>query len=116
MAKIFELFSKDYTEIQKVAVAALDAGELVTLQETNGFPLIDVAIGDQYTLITKGEKVKAAKTAAAILAGDAVYHVTATDNVAIAGDTLVGYAYEDAAIDTTHIIIVFDGEAAFLKA
>ncbi len=115
MAKILELFSVNYTEIQKVAVGVLAAGELVTLQEVNGFPVIDVAIGDQYTLITKAEKVKVEKTAAAILAGDAVYYVNATDNVAIAGDILLGYAYEDAADSDTHIIIVFDGMAAFEK-
>ncbi len=115
MAKTLELFSKNYTEIQKVAAGALSAGDLVTLQETNGFTLIDVAIGDQYALITKAEKVKVEKTAPAILAGDAVYYVNATDNVAIAGDILIGYAYEDAAIDDTHIVIVFDGMAAFEK-
>lgn len=115
MAKILELFSKNYTEIQKVAAADLVAGELVTLQETNGFPLIDVTTGDQYALITKAEKVKVEKTAAAILAGDAVYYVNATDNVAVAGDILLGYAYEDAADVDTHVIIVFDGMAAFEK-
>ena len=59
--------------------------------------------------------MKVEKTAAAILSGDAVYYVTATDNVAVAGDTLLGYAYEDAADVDTHAMIVFDGSAAFLK-
>lgn len=115
MAKILELKSSQYTEIQKVAVGVLAAGELVTLQELNGFPIVDVAVGDTYALITKAEKVKVEKTAAAILAGDAVYYVNATDNVAIAGDVLLGYAYEDAADSDTHILIIFDGAAAFEK-
>lgn len=115
MSKIFTLKSSQYTEIQKVAAAALVAGELVTLQEVNGFPLVDVAIGETYSLITKAEKVSCAKTTAAILAGDAVYHVTATDNVAIAGNTLIGYAAEDAGAGTTEVLVVFDGMSAFEK-
>lgn len=116
MAKILELKSANYVEIQKLAAGDLVAGELVTLQEVNGFPMIDVLTGAQYALITKAEKVKVEKTAAAIVAGDAVYYVNATDNVAIAGDILLGYAYEDAADVDSHIIIVFDGMAAFEKA
>ena len=110
--KKLELFSSNYTEIQKLAAGDLVAGVLVTLEETNGFTLIDVTTGDQYTLITKAEKVKVEKTAAAINAGDAVYWVNATSNVAVAGDILLGYAYEDAADVDTHAIIIFDGMAA----
>ena len=115
MAKILELFSKNYTEVQKVAVADYSAGDLVVLQETNCFPIIDVLTGEQAAFITKAEKVKVEKTAAAISSGDALYYVNATDNVAVAGDILLGYAYEDAADVDTHVIMVFDGMAAFEK-
>jgi len=115
MAKILELKSSMYTEIQKVAAAGLVAGELVTLNEVNGFPMVDVATGETYALISKAEKVKVEKTGVAILAGEALYYVNATDNVAAAGDILLGYAYEDADDVDTHVLMVFDGMAAFEK-
>lgn len=116
MAKKLELLSGNYEEIQVTALADLSAGDLETIGNVNGFPLIDVDTGIVHTMIKKAEKVKAEKTAAGIDEGVPVYWVNATKNVANAGDILIGHAYEAAAAADTHIVIVFDGFAAFLKA
>jgi len=116
MAKEMELVSSDYKQMVAVAAADLSAGDWVNHVDCYGFPLADVDSGDSYTLVYEG-KVRVAKaTGTAWTAGDAVYHVTANDNYALAGDVFAGFVSEAAASADATGIIEFDGRAAYLKA
>lgn len=119
MAKIFELQSSNYVELQGVASGAIVAGALVVLGSTvNAFTMIDVATGEQYTAIKSAEKVKCPKAAVAIAAGEPVYldvSESLVTNVAT-DNTLVGYCQLGVSADDTVMYIEFDGTAEYLKA
>lgn len=116
ITKKLDFLAPDYTESKVTLTAAVVAGEFGTRNEVNGFYVVDGAIGDAATFITKCRKTKAAKvTGTAWAGGEAVYWVNATSNVSTAGDILIGYAAEDAASADTEGIINFDGTLAFAK-
>ncbi len=118
MAKIFSNLSPHYTEIKAVAGGALVAGSFQTVNEVNGFPLVDIVSGDEYTLITKTDKAVAPKDAVTVLAGEAIYWNSATSKVTnVAGSLkLIGYATEGSASGDDNAYFTFDGMATFLKA
>ena len=97
MAKVFDLQSANYTEVQYTAGGTIAAGAFVTLNDLYGFTLVDVVSGDVTTLVVKAEKVKCARTAAtACSAGEKAYYHSGTglvDNVATAG-ILIGHLRE----------------------
>lgn len=116
----FNLLDPAYTEIRHtVAGAAVVKGELVALNETNAFYMVDAAIGDVTAVITESPKVAVEKTTGETwVEGEALYHVVATSKVSnVAGaNVLIGYCLEGAASAATEGFSTFDGYAAFLKA
>ena len=109
--------SGNYTEHQIVATGDLVAGALVKLSATvNAFTLVDVATDDQYTAISKAEKVRVEQAAVAFTVGAPVYWVNANNNVSTAGDVLLGFAHSASEAGDTHMDLVFDGYAEYLKA
>jgi predicted RecA/RadA family phage recombinase len=117
MAKALDNVSPHYEELKGLAGSALTAGELQTVQESYVFPMVDVASGDNYAGVIYSPKVKAAKAAVAISAGDAVYWITASSTVTTSssGNTLIGVALESALSGDSHVTIKFDGTLAFAK-
>ena len=117
MAKKFELLSGDYVNIVHDDAGAVVAGEFKTIGEVNAFALVDGLAAEPVVYITKG-RAKAEKNGAlAVNAGDALYWNAGNGNVDKTGTgVLVGYAKEDAATADTHVVMNFDGQAAFLKA
>ena len=115
MAKSLDMQSAHYEQLKATAAADLPAGNLVTVNDAYVFPLVDVTSGEEYTGITKSEKVKAAKVVGAINPGQAIYWVNASNNVGAAGDILIGHANEAALSADTHVSINFNGMLAFAK-
>lgn len=118
MAKLFELQSSNYEEIQATATADIPAGSHVVLGSTNVFTMVDVLNGERYTGIKKAEKVLAPKAAVAIAPGEPAYLDTGNSVVTnVATDnTLVGFFQEAAEAGDSKVHLVFDGTAEFLKA
>ena len=112
MAKVFDLQSKNYTELNYTAGGTIVAGAFVTQNDIYGFTLVDVVSGDLTTLVFKAEKVKCARTAAtACNSGEKAYYHSGTglvDNVATAG-VLIGHFVRDSASADTHAWVEFDG-------
>jgi len=115
MAKNLDNQSPHYEELRSTAGADLVAGDLLTLNEVNIFPLVDVLDTYDYAGIVKSAKVKAAKAVGAITSGAALFWVTANKNVATTGDILIGFANEDVASADTHVNMRFDGTLAYAK-
>jgi len=109
MAKNLDNLSPHYEELKGLAGADLVAGDLLTSEDTHLFPLINVLDTDDYAGIVKSPKVLAKKAVGAITFGDLIYWKTATKDVGISGDILIGYAIESALSGDTHISISFDG-------
>lgn len=124
MAKELNLLSKNYEEMTITPGAAGAAGEFLTVNEVNGFLLVDisaaeVALGEDRALITKAEKVEVAKLAgAAWVTGEAVAFVVATSNVSnvIGADILCGHVIEPALSAAVVGYISFDGTLAYAKS
>ena len=123
MAKEVDLVSKEYEHIVITPAAAGSAGEVLKVNDVNGFLITDftaamLAAGEDATLITKAEKCIVAKTTPEVwAAGEPVYFDTATSlftNVAGALD-VVGHIVEAAASADATGVINFDGFAEFLK-
>jgi predicted RecA/RadA family phage recombinase len=119
MAKIFELQSSNYTEIQLTATADIAAGDLVIAGvSSNVFTTVDVLDTERYTGILKAEKVLCQKDAVAIVAGEPIYLIVATNIVTNVADlnVLVGFAQADALSGDATCYITYDGNAEWLKA
>jgi hypothetical protein len=102
--------------VKLVAGANISNSPLVTAGVLNTFPLLATILDtEDYVAIAKSPKVKAKKAVGAIAAGAAIYYVTANNNVAGAGDVLIGFANEAALSADTHVKIRFNGELAFAK-
>lgn len=125
MAKIFELVSPRYYNLRVVPTgSARSAGEFDTYGNVNGFYLTDVTADDitagkSFSLITKAEKVKVAKTTGqAWVPGEPIYYDPATEkltNISADPDPLVGYVQEPAETNDTDGVITFDGFANYLS-
>ena len=116
MANIF-FPEADYIELRyENGVSAIDQGDYVLKGNIVGFPMIDVAANELFTMIIRCSKVKAKKDEAlSIDAGDAVYYNSSTDDVDKTNTgILVGYAIMDAATADEYCYIDFDGTAEFI--
>ena len=118
MAKKFELMSANYSETQYTAGGTVTAGTFVTLNETNGFTLVDAVSGDLSTVVFKAEKVKAEAAAVVIASGEAAYWDSGAGKVTnvVGANTLIGVFVRAAASADTHAYLDFDGTLAFAKA
>jgi len=118
MAKKFDVVASNYVQSNVVAAAALDAGDIVLGTNINGFCIVDVAISTEYAEIRKCENVLAEKAAVAMTVDEPLYWddtAKLVTNVSTS-NTLIGYCREAAASGDSHVLMVFDGFAAFLKA
>lgn len=117
---VVELLSKNYTETRHTPVSAVPAGTMTLLNDTYGFPLADVAAGEEGAFIIKAEKVRCPKEAPQVQAeGESAYWDDVTnDNVTnvVGSNKLIGSIQKPAASADTTTIIQFDGREAFLKA
>ena len=119
MAKKIEMFFPTYEQSEAVAAAALTAGDVILVAGgKNGFCLVDVLSGADYSKITKCEKVKAEKATGAIGEGVPLYWDDTAKNVTTTAtsNTLICYANEAALSADTHVWMNFDGSLAFAKA
>ena len=119
MAQYLELKAGTYECIEVVIAGAdVSKGDYATYNDVNGFYIADAEIGDTAILIVKADRVKAVKQAAlAIDSGDVVYYDAAANEVDKTNtNDLVGACIESALAADTHVLISFDGYAAFLKA
>lgn len=119
MAKELEVMAKDYEEIRYTpSGSALLAGVLVNTGNAYGFPVADIADGEEGILVVRCQNVKVAKEAAlAVSNGDALYFdTTAREADKTNTNVLVGFANKPALAADTHVYMNFDGRAAFLKA
>ena len=109
----------DYEELKYTLSGTVSKGDFVTLNDTNGFLMVDGVSGDVATLIVKARKAKATLDAVTASAGEAAYIVTASGLITNDSDTgsnpLIGYFIEDCASGET-AYISFDGTLAFAKA
>lgn len=115
--KKFDFLAPDYSEVQVTLSGTVVAGDLVTLNDVNGFYAGGGVDGDQVTVITKCRKTKVAKTTGtAWTVGDTAYYVNSTGKVALAGDIVVGTIAAAAASADTEGMIDFDGTMAGILA
>lgn len=113
MAKELDLRSAEYRELQFTPGSPIAAGEFFQLNDINGFPLVDLVSGKLGVLITKAQKVKAAKdTGVAVLAGEKAFFILASNIVTnvVGTNILIGHFVEDAVMAATEVLIAFDGE------
>lgn len=118
MAKKMEMLSASYVDVKATAGADLSAGDVVVGTNFVGFTLVDVANGDDYTLIRESENVRAEKATGALTIDDLVYWDNSAKNVTktATSNKFIGYVKEAVASADTHVRISFDGKANFLKA
>lgn len=119
MAQELELYSSDYDEIRVVvAGAAVVKGEFDTYNDTNGFyGFAAGAIGAEMALVVKASKVLVKKEAPLVInVGDEVYFdATAREADKTNTNVLIGSCAKAALSADTHVLVNFDGNAAFLK-
>lgn len=119
---IVELLSANYVEIRYTPSSDVAMGEVTQLNDCFGFPLADVASGEEGSFIIKAEKVKAPKLAGVVFdSGEDLYWLSAgTDDMSNvdggATDYLLGFSFKEYASALTECIMAFDGRAEFLKA
>lgn len=118
MAKKMEINSASYVEVKAVAGSALSGGDVVVGTNLIGFCLVDVASGEDYSLIRKSENVKAEKAVGALTIDQPIYWDASAGNVtgSSTSNTLVGFVKEAAVSADTHVNIIFDGTMNYLKA
>lgn len=116
MAKPLDNQSPHYEEIKGLAAANIAAGVLQTIGQANVFPMVDVLDTENYAGVVKSAKVLAAKEVGALVPGEALYYVTASNTVQkTSGDVLIGFVNKAAASADTHVDMRFDGTLAFAK-
>lgn len=113
-SKEFDLVSDDYWQIApfNTSGGAYSAGEAVKENEVSGFTLADIPDTEKYTLVVKASRVRAAKAAVTIVAGEVLYWDdgnSVVTNVDPGGTIVLGYAIEGAASGDATVLMTFDG-------
>lgn len=107
-----DLRSADYDFIIATAGGAIATGEVTIVEESIGFPLVDVVLNDKVTMIIRASQVRAMKAAEAIAAGDTIYWDAAANKVtktSATGLPIVGVAVEAALLADATALITWDG-------
>lgn len=119
---LVELLSQQYLEIRHNPAGDVAAGTMTQIEDVFGFPIADVAAGEEGSFIIQAEKVRMVKLAGVTLKeGEALYWISATtDNMTNvdggATDYLLGFNIKDEASAILTCLVAFDGRAEFLKA
>ena len=111
MAKVFDLASSVYKEIQDTPGSAITGGDFLAVNDLNTFALVDVASGSLGCFIYQADKVKVEVAAVTIASGEKAYWDSGAAKVTnvSTSNTLIGHFLEDAASSATHSYIEFDG-------
>lgn len=113
MAKELDLRSAQYSELKYTPGGAVPAGEFTVVNDINGFPIANLVASEEGVLITKADKVMAAKDATvAVNAGEKAYFNTTNNNMTnvVGANILSGHFVEDAVSAATEVLVFFDGE------
>lgn len=112
--KNIDLRSADYKFISPTTDGATThlAGDVVEVEETAGFTLVDVPINTKFTLVTEASQTRAKKAAEAIDSGDALFWNNATKLITkVATLDRIGEAIESALLGDATVLLSWDSRS-----